>query len=90
MRSNSLEKAASVGLVSRGAAAVLRRLAYRLGLPRTGHWAELLNTDSEHYGGSNVGNLGGVDAVDEPWHGQPASAVVTLPPLAGLILRPEG
>jgi 1,4-alpha-glucan branching enzyme len=64
------------------------RHGYRLGLPRAGHWAEVLNSDSEHYGGSNVGNLGGVVASEErPWHGQPASAVLSLPPLGGLILR---
>ena len=60
---------------------------YRLGLPSGGHWSEALNSDSEHYGGSNLGNLGGVEATDEPWHGQPYSATLSLPPLAGLILR---
>jgi 1,4-alpha-glucan branching enzyme len=64
------------------------RLDYRLGLPRAGRWIEALNSDSEHYGGSNLGNLGGVEALDESWHGQPASAVLTLPPLSGLILKP--
>ena len=64
------------------------RHQYRLGLPRAGHWAEAINSDSEHYGGSNLGNLGGLEASDEGWHGQPASAVLSLPPLAGLILRP--
>jgi 1,4-alpha-glucan branching enzyme len=64
------------------------RSEYRLGLPSAGHWVEALNSDSEHYGGSNLGNLGGVVATDEPRHGQPASAVLTLPPLSGLILRP--
>ncbi len=60
---------------------------YRLGLPMAGRWVEAINSDSEHYGGSNLGNLGGVEAVDESWHGQPASAILTLPPLSGLILR---
>jgi 1,4-alpha-glucan branching enzyme len=64
------------------------RYDYRLGLPTTGRWVEAINSDSEHYGGSNLGNLGGVEAVDESWHGQPASATLTLPPLSGLILRP--
>jgi 1,4-alpha-glucan branching enzyme len=64
------------------------RHGYRLGLPRAGRWEEALNSDSEHYRGSNLGNLGGVEARDEPWHGQPASAELTLPPLSGLILRP--
>ena len=64
------------------------RHGYRLGLPAGGQWVEALNSDSEHYGGSNLGNLGGVEAVESPWHGQPFSAVVSLPPLSGLILRP--
>jgi len=64
------------------------RLDYRLGLPLGGRWIEAINSDSEHYGGSNLGNLGGVVASDHGWHGQPASAMLTLPPLSGLILRP--
>jgi 1,4-alpha-glucan branching enzyme len=60
---------------------------YRLGLPAAGHWVEALNTDSEHYGGSNVGNLGGITAGEPGWHGQPASAALTLPPLSVLVLR---
>jgi 1,4-alpha-glucan branching enzyme len=63
---------------------------YRLGLPRGGLWMEAINSDSEHYGGSNLGNLGGVEARQEGWHGQPWSATITLPPLSGLILRPGG
>ena len=66
------------------------RADYRLGVPSGGRWVEVLNTDSEHYGGSNLGNLGGLDAADEPWHGQPASLQLMLPPLATLILAPEG
>ncbi|MDP9244963.1 MAG: 1,4-alpha-glucan branching protein GlgB [Chloroflexota bacterium] len=62
------------------------RHGYRLGLPRTGRWVELLNSDSEHYGGSNVGNLGGVVAEEQTWHGQVASAEITLPPLGAVIL----
>ena len=50
---------------------------YRVGLPRGGRWREVLNTDAEAYGGSGVGNLGGVDAVEESWHGQPFSATVS-------------
>ncbi|HEX6140692.1 MAG TPA: 1,4-alpha-glucan branching protein GlgB, partial [Candidatus Limnocylindria bacterium] len=64
------------------------RHGYRLGMPAAGHWEEALNSDSEHYGGSNLGNLGGVVAGDPGWHGQPASATLTLPPLATLFLRP--
>jgi len=62
---------------------------YRVGLPRAGRWRELLNTDAAIYGGSDVGNLGGVEAIDEPWHGMPASALLTLPPLGMLWLAPE-
>jgi 1,4-alpha-glucan branching enzyme len=57
-------------------------LDYRLGLPHAGRWREVINTDAGIYGGSGVGNLGGVDAVAEPWHGRPASATITVPPLA--------
>ena len=54
---------------------------YRIGLPRAGFWREVLNSDAELYGGSGVGNLGGVEAVAEPWHGQPYSATIAAPPL---------
>jgi 1,4-alpha-glucan branching enzyme len=63
------------------------RHRYRVGVPRPGHYAELVNTDSQIYGGSNVGNDGGVTADDTPWHGQPWSVSLTLPPLGGLLLR---
>jgi 1,4-alpha-glucan branching enzyme len=59
---------------------------YRLGLPRPGRWRELLNTDAEFYFGSGVGNLGAVEAVDEPWHGQVASTTLRLPPLGAVLL----
>jgi 1,4-alpha-glucan branching enzyme len=62
---------------------------YRAGLPHGGRWREALNTDSEHYGGSNVGNWGGVDAEPHPWQGQPFSAELTLPPLGVVWLVPE-
>ncbi|MDQ6682902.1 MAG: 1,4-alpha-glucan branching protein GlgB [Chloroflexota bacterium] len=65
------------------------RHGYRLGMPRVGRYDEILNSDSAHYGGSNVGNLGGLEAVAEPFHGLPASTLLTLPPLASLILRPR-
>ena len=60
------------------------RERYRLGLPAGGRWVEALNTDSTYYGGSDVGNLGNVEADDRPWHDQPWSAEVVLPPLATL------
>jgi len=64
-------------------------LKYRVGLPRAGRWREVLNTDAADYGGSGVGNMGGVEAVPEPWHGRPASATITVPPLGVLWLTPE-
>lgn len=60
---------------------------YRVGLPSGGTWAEVLNTDADHYGGSGVGNLGEVPAEDVPWHGMPASAALQVPPLGVLWLR---
>jgi 1,4-alpha-glucan branching enzyme len=63
--------------------------SYRVGLPSAGPWREVLNTDAGGYGGSGVGNMGLVSAEDVPWHGQPASAVLTVPPLAALWLAPD-
>ncbi|WP_349897299.1 1,4-alpha-glucan branching protein GlgB [Parafrigoribacterium soli] len=60
---------------------------YRVGLPFAGVWDELVNTDAVDFGGSGVGNYGSVTASDIPWAGRPASAEITLPPLAGLWLK---
>ncbi len=60
---------------------------YRLGLPVAGRWSEVLNTDADAYTGSGVGNLGGVDAFEHPHHAMPASARLTLPPLATVWLH---
>jgi 1,4-alpha-glucan branching enzyme len=57
------------------------RESYRVGMPHVGRWREVLNTDSAYYGGSDVGNLGGLEAVSKPWHDQPYSAELMLPPL---------
>jgi 1,4-alpha-glucan branching enzyme len=65
------------------------RERYRLGLPRACRWKEAINTDSTFYGGSDVGNLGGVEPEPIPWNGQPVSAEITLPPLAAVWLVPE-
>jgi 1,4-alpha-glucan branching enzyme len=65
------------------------RERYRLGLPRAGRWREAVNTDSGYYGGTDTGNLGGVEAEPVPWHGQPVSAGLTLPPLAAIWLIPD-
>jgi len=63
------------------------REGYRLGVPREGRWVERLNTDAAAYGGSNVGNGGGVLAEPTPWQGRPASLSVTLSPLATVIFE---
>ena len=52
-------------------------------------WREALNTDSTFYGGGDVGNLGGVEPEPIPWHDQPFSAELTLPPLAAIWLVPD-
>lgn len=62
---------------------------YKVGLPFAGVWEELINTDGQEFGGSGVGNYGAVTATDEAWAGRPASVELTLPPLAGLWLRPR-
>jgi 1,4-alpha-glucan branching enzyme len=62
---------------------------YRLGLPRSTRWREAINTDSAYYGGSDMGNLGAVVPEPIPWHGQPFSAELTLPPLAAVWLVPD-
>ena len=59
------------------------------GAAAAGRWREVLNTDAAVYGGSGVGNMGAIEAIAEPWHGEPASAVITVPPLGVLWLAPE-
>jgi 1,4-alpha-glucan branching enzyme len=68
----------------------LPRPGYRLGLPAAGEWTEILNTDSRHYGGGDVGNAVRVAAAAVPAQGRPFSALVTLPPLGALVLAPAG
>jgi 1,4-alpha-glucan branching enzyme len=63
------------------------RTNYRVGVPSGGFWRELLNSDAPDYGGSSLGNLGGVEAENEPAHGRPYSLNLTLPPLAAVFLR---
>nr|WP_238322519.1 1,4-alpha-glucan branching enzyme [Kordiimonas gwangyangensis] len=63
------------------------RHSYRVGFPYRGFWAEKLNTDSHFYGGSDVGNGGGVEAESVPWHIQPYSALITVPPLATVVFQ---
>jgi len=58
----------------------------RVGVPMAGHWYELLNSDAETYGGSGMGNFGGVDAIPAPLEGQPSHLRLTVPPLSTLLL----
>ena len=64
------------------------RIGYGIGVPRPGHWRELLNTDADAYGGSNLGNSGGVDSVPTQMHGEAQALLLTLPPLATIFLSP--
>jgi len=66
------------------------RYNYRVGIPFGGFWEEVLNSDAVDYGGSGVGNLGGVEAEQVPVHGRPWSLPLTLPPLGVVIFAPEG
>jgi 1,4-alpha-glucan branching enzyme len=63
------------------------RYSYRLGVPKPGFYREMINTDAETYGGSNVGNLGGVQTEEVPWMGRDHSILVHLPPLATLAFK---
>ena len=65
------------------------RIDYQLGVPHGGFWREILNSDAKEYGGSGMGNLGGVQAQEDPIHGRPYSLKLTLPPLAVLFLKAE-
>lgn len=63
------------------------RHEYAVGVPWSGHWHEILNSDAEEYGGSGQGNFGGVDAAPIACHGRPARLRVTLPPLGAVLFR---
>ncbi len=63
------------------------RQNYRIGVPVAGAYQEAINTDSEHYGGSNMGNGGLIQSQEIPWMDRPYSIELTLPPLAGLVLK---
>jgi 1,4-alpha-glucan branching enzyme len=65
------------------------RQGYRLGVPEAAWFKEVFNGDSTFYGGSNVGNFPGVQAEPSESHGRPASIVITLPPLATLVFKPQ-
>jgi 1,4-alpha-glucan branching enzyme len=61
---------------------------YRIGVPSAGTWLLRFNSDAGEYGGSDLGQIGRFESEATPWMGQPHSIVVTLPPLAGLIIEP--
>jgi 1,4-alpha-glucan branching enzyme len=65
------------------------RTNYRVGVPRGGYWRELLNSDAAEYGGSGMGNLGGVEATPMPYEEYSHSLTLTLPPLAALVFKPQ-
>ncbi len=65
------------------------RCDYRVGVPQAGFYKEILNSDAQTYGGSNMGNAGGVWAYHHGWQGRPYSLVLQLPPLAVVILKLE-
>jgi 1,4-alpha-glucan branching enzyme len=65
------------------------RTGYRVGVPEAGFFEEVLNTDSEHFGGSNVGNGGLVSSRAIACHGRPFSISVTMPPLSVVVFRPR-
>ncbi len=63
------------------------RFNYKIGVPAAGHYAELLNSDSEYYAGGNIGNFGGVDSSEDPAHGFPHSIRIAIPPLATVFFK---
>ncbi len=63
------------------------RYGYRVGVPRGGFWREILNSDAQEYGGSGVGNFGGLNAEHISFHGRRFSLYLTLPPLAILFFK---
>jgi glycogen branching enzyme (EC 2.4.1.18) len=63
------------------------RYNYRVGVPKKGAWIEIFNSDSELYGGANIGNMGRAKAEAVPFHGRPYSLSLTLPPLGAVFLK---
>jgi 1,4-alpha-glucan branching enzyme len=62
--------------------------AYRIGVPEAVYYREILNSDSREYWGSNLGNQGGLQSAAIPWHGQPCSLEIVVPPLAVVFFKP--
>jgi len=65
------------------------RLNHQLGAPRGGYWREIINSDATQFGGSGMGNMGGVEAAPIPSHGRPYTLTLTVPPLGALWLKSE-
>jgi 1,4-alpha-glucan branching enzyme len=65
------------------------RHGYRIGVPYPGYYRERINTDARDYGGSGIGNAGGIDSEPYPMHGHGHSLSLNLPPLAALIFTIE-
>ena len=65
------------------------RTNYRIGVPPAASYREIFNTDSNYYGGSNIGNEGNIPVEPVPWMGFEASISFTLPPLAALFLKKQ-
>jgi hypothetical protein len=66
------------------------REAYLVGVPVDGYWQEIFNSDAEFYGGSNMGNGGGVQAQEKEVHGRPYSLLIVVPPLGAVFFKREG
>lgn len=66
------------------------RDAYRVGVPFEGSWKEICNSDAVEYGGSGIGNGGGVYTQEQTWHGRKHSILITLPPLGMIAFRYDG
>ncbi|HKI90074.1 MAG TPA: alpha amylase C-terminal domain-containing protein, partial [Draconibacterium sp.] len=65
------------------------RLNYRIGVPDDAKWLEILNSDASQYGGSGMGNFGGMDSNPVPYHGEEQSINVLLPPLGVVMFAKE-
>jgi 1,4-alpha-glucan branching enzyme len=64
------------------------RSGYRVGVPENCFYKEILNSDSQIYWGSNMGNVGGILADKIPWNDKPYSVKITIPPLSVVVFKP--
>ena len=65
----------------------VKRSGYRVGVPKSGYWTEVMNTNATYYGGDGLGNLGGCQSSDQPCDGQGNSLVLNLPGLSTLVFK---